>query len=64
MLEDLRNHDATPTDEETAWMTGSVTEMLVQSAMMVAIAMTVGMVVSHAVDVSDTRALVAQTTTR
>ena len=64
MLDDLRNHDATPTDEETAWMTGSVAEMLVRSVALVAIAMTIGMALTHAIDASDAGLLVAQTAPR
>jgi len=60
MLDDLRNHDATPTDEETAWMTGSVAEMLVRSVALVAI----GMALTHAIDASDAGLLVAQTAPR
>jgi hypothetical protein len=64
MLEDLRNHDATPTDEEKAWITGDLGQMLVRSAALVAIATTVGIGVSHAIDASQTGTLVAQSATR
>ena len=64
MLEDLRNHDAIPTDEERAWMAGGMTEMLVRSVALVAIAMTIGVSVSHAIDASDAGRLVAQSAER
>lgn len=64
MLDDLRNHNATPTEEETAWMTGSVAEMLVRSVALVAIAMTIGMGLTHAIDAPDTGTLVAHAAAR
>lgn len=42
MLEDLRNHDPAPTEEEKAWMGCAMIDLLLRSAAALAIATTVG----------------------
>ena len=42
MFEEVRGHDPAPTEEELAWMSGSLSDMLLRVAAVVALALTMG----------------------
>ena len=50
MLEDIRNHDAAPTPEETDWMSTGILGVVVRAALLAVIALAVGLSASIVVD--------------
>ena len=64
MLEDLRNHDALPTEEEQAWMAGHAVDLVMRSLALAAIAMTIGVSASYMIDDAPTGAWVAEVAPR
>ena len=47
MVDDLRDHDATPTEEELAWMSAKPVAMVVKALALAGIAIAIGVSVSH-----------------
>ena len=43
MLEDIRNHDAQPTPEETQWMATDIVAVVLRAAVLAAVALSVGL---------------------
>ena len=50
MLEDLRDHDANPTPEESEWMSADVLALVLRAAVLAAVALSVGLSVSIVLD--------------
>ena len=53
MLEDIRNHDATPTAEECAWMQVDGIGAVVRASVLAAVALVVGLGASALVEDAD-----------
>jgi hypothetical protein len=47
MVDDLRDHDATPTEEELAWMSAKPVAMVVKALALAGIAIAIGVSVSQ-----------------
>lgn len=50
MLDDLRNHDALPTDEEAAWVGADAVGLIVRAMALAGLALALGASVSMLVD--------------
>jgi hypothetical protein len=50
MLEDLRNHDATPTDEERAGLNSNPLAVLLRLAVIASVALAIGLTATVAID--------------
>ena len=50
MLDDLRNHDALPTDEESAWVAADAVGLIVRAMALAGLALALGASVSMLVD--------------
>jgi hypothetical protein len=61
MLEDLRNHDATPTAQEREWMATNPFRVLLHLAILAGIALAIGMSGSQLVQDNPRPAAVAST---
>ncbi len=62
MLEDFRNHDATPTAEEREWMDANPFRVVLHLVVLAGIALAIGMSGSQIVQESPRPAAVASTT--
>jgi hypothetical protein len=62
MLEDLRNHDATPTAEEREWMAANPFRVLLHVAVLAGIAIAIGLSGTQLVHENPRPAAVASTT--
>ena len=62
MLEDLRNHDATPTAEEREWMAASPFRVLLHLVVLAGIALAIGVSGSQLAQENPRPAAVASTT--
>ena len=61
MLEDLRNHDATPTEQEQAWMAANPFKVLLHLAVLAGIAIAIGLSGTQLVQEAPRPAAVAST---
>ena len=59
MMEDIRNHDATPTPEECAWMQADGIGAVLRAFVMAAVALVVGLGASMLVEDADATTNVA-----
>ena len=50
MLEDLRNHDATPTEEERAWLNADPFAVLLRLVVIAGIALAIGLTATVSID--------------
>ena len=50
MLDDIRNHDAEPTPQETEWMSTDVLSLVFRAAVLAVIALSVGLSASIVID--------------
>jgi hypothetical protein len=62
MLEDFRNHDATPTAEEREWMAANPLRVVLHLVVLAGIALAIGMSGSQMVQENPRPAAVASTT--
>jgi hypothetical protein len=62
MLDDLRNHDAIPTEQERAWMATNPFKVLLQVVALAGIAIAIGLSGSQMVQENSRPAAVASTT--
>ena len=60
-MEDIRNHDATPTREESEWMSTNLLGLVFRAAALAAIALSVGLSASLVIDQAHKPATVAVT---
>ena len=61
MLEDIRNHDATPTTEESEWMSTDLLGLVLRAAALAAVALSVGLSATVVIDQAHKPAAVAVT---
>jgi hypothetical protein len=59
MLDEIRNHDAMPTPQETEWMSTSILSVVVRAAVLAVIALSVGVSTSIVIDQSNREPVVA-----
>ena len=52
-MEDIRNHDATPTTEETAWLRTSAVNLVFRAVMVAGVALTIGTSASLLLEASE-----------
>ena len=60
MLDDLRHHDAKPTDEEKAWMLAGAHEMALRSGAVLLLAVIIGVSASYLIESPSAAPVVAQ----
>jgi len=59
MLDDIRNHDADPTPQETEWMSTGVLSLVFRAAVLAVIALSVGLSASIVIDQANREPAVA-----
>jgi hypothetical protein len=59
MLDDIRNHDATPTPQETEWMATDVLSLVFRAAVLAVIALSVGLSATIVLDQANREPVVA-----